>query len=298
MSDVEQEAMVEAPGEAVGRSVGEMLREARQRLNLEAADVARQLRLGLRQIEALEANDFAALPGNTIVRGFIRNYARLLQTDPADLLAAYEASLPKPEAPRIAAAAENIDISTRPTRRWLIILLAVIALVIGTPLLIYALLHDDTPAPAGMPAPVAQAPAPSAQALGAAEETTMSVPLPAMQPVATVPVEGAAPPATEPPAQASASTAAPAPESAPKTPVANAPIQLAFEEDAWVEIRDRSGKRVYSQIGRKGSSDAVAGEAPFSLVVGNAAKVRIIYKGKPLDLQPHIKVNVARLTLE
>lgn len=283
MSELEQEA---AEG-AAGATVGELLREARQRLNLDAADVARQLRLGLRQIEALEANDFAALPGNTIVRGFIRNYAKLLHADPAGFLAAYEASLPAPAAPRITAEAENIDISAHPSRRWLIFLFAGVALVIGVPLAMYALLHDDTLETAVVSAPSA-APAPAP--LG---EATLAVPLPAVSPVATVPLEGADTPVGVEPAPAV--SAAPVREVAP---AAEAAIQLAFEEDAWVEIRDRAGQRVFSQIGRKGGSAAVAGDAPLSLVIGNAAKVRVIYKGKAVDLQPFIKVNVARLTLE
>lgn len=286
MSELEQQ--VEPV--AATPSVGEMLRTARERLNLDAADVARQLRLGLRQVEALEANDFAALPGNTIVRGFIRNYAKILQADPATLLAAYEASLPAAEAPKITAVAENIDISVRPSRRWLVLLFVVLALVIGVPVAIYALLHDDTLDTRLLsPSPAVQAPAPSGEA-------AVQVPLPAVPPVLTVPLEGeAVTPGLQAGVQAP-SLPASTPDS-DKT-IADAAIQLAFEEDAWVEIRDRSGKKVFSQIGRKGSSEPVAGSAPFSLVIGNAAKVRVIYKGKTVDLKPFIKVNVARLTLE
>ncbi len=41
-----------------------------------------------RQIQALEADNYAALPGMVIVRGFIRSYAKVLQADPAPILAA------------------------------------------------------------------------------------------------------------------------------------------------------------------------------------------------------------------
>ena len=287
MSEVGQDiAAVATP------TVGELLRDGRQRLNLDAADVARQLRLGLRQVEALEANDFAALPGNTIVRGFIRNYAKLLQADPAVFLTAYEASLPTADAPKISATAENIDISPRRSRRWLAYLLGGLALVVGAPVAIYALLHDDAPE-----APPVHATAPPAHVPAAAGQAAVSVPMPALQPVLTVPVEGQAPPASA--EMMPQAPSAPAIVAEPiKEAVGNASILLAFEEDAWVEIRDRSGRKVFSQLGRKGASEPVSGEPPFSLVVGNAAKVRLIYKGKPVDLQPYIKVNVARLTLE
>jgi len=42
----------------------------------------------------------------------------------------------------------------------------------------------------------------------------------------------------------------------------------------------------------------VRGTPPFSLVIGNASHVRLTYNGKPVDLAPHIKVDVARLTIE
>jgi cytoskeleton protein RodZ len=42
----------------------------------------------------------------------------------------------------------------------------------------------------------------------------------------------------------------------------------------------------------------VQGRAPFDLVIGNAASVRVTYEGKPVDLRPHTRVHVARLKLK
>ena len=47
------------------------------------ADVAQTLKLGVRQVEALENGDWGGLPGATFIRGFVRNYARLVQVDAA-----------------------------------------------------------------------------------------------------------------------------------------------------------------------------------------------------------------------
>jgi cytoskeleton protein RodZ len=295
MTEVQQASeQVYEPG-SQGVTVGQLLRDARERVPLSAADVARQLRLGLRQIEALEANDFAALPGNTIVRGFIRNYAKLLQVDPTAFLAAYEASLPTVHTEKIAVTAENIDISPRPSRRWVWYVGTIAAVVIGAPLLIYALLHDD-----GAHTVVV----PTRSASSSAGQVELPMALPSPSPIPSGPVEGsaggegaavspAAPAAPAVPGQSEA----PAKLEAPKS-TAGPGIHLVFDDDAWVEIRDRSGKRIFSQLNRKGAEEAISGEAPFALVIGNAAKVRITYNGKPVDLQPYIKVNVARLTLE
>jgi cytoskeleton protein RodZ len=42
----------------------------------------------------------------------------------------------------------------------------------------------------------------------------------------------------------------------------------------------------------------VSGRAPLSLVIGNAANVRLTYNDRTIDLKPYIQIEVARLTLE
>jgi cytoskeleton protein RodZ len=47
-----------------------------------------------------------------------------------------------------------------------------------------------------------------------------------------------------------------------------------------------------------GSTQSVSGPPPLDLVIGNAADVTLTWKGKRVDLAPHTRQNVARLTLE
>ena len=75
-------------------SCGTALQQAREQQGLSVHDIASKLRLSHKQIEALEADNFAALPESTIVRGFIRNYAKLLKIDAEPLLNAYSAIVP------------------------------------------------------------------------------------------------------------------------------------------------------------------------------------------------------------
>lgn len=58
----------------------------RQAMRLTVGDVAQRLKLSARQIEALEAGRWADLPGLAFVRGALRGYGRLLETDVAPLL--------------------------------------------------------------------------------------------------------------------------------------------------------------------------------------------------------------------
>ena len=72
---------------------------------------------------------------------------------------------------------------------------------------------------------------------------------------------------------------------------------MTFERDCWVEVRDRNGKIVYSQLNRGGSEQQVFGAAPLTMTLGNARGVRVLYNDKAVDLEPHTKIDVARLTL-
>ena len=74
-------------------------------------------------------------------------------------------------------------------------------------------------------------------------------------------------------------------------------MRLSFDRESWVEIRDARGRVIFNQINPPGSSQVVEGEAPLSLVVGNARSVRLGYGDRDIDLAPHTRVDVARFTL-
>jgi cytoskeleton protein RodZ len=74
--------------------LGEVFSEARNAKKLTLKDVSNNLRLSVKQIEALENNNFSHLPPAMITRGFIRNYARFLELDAEPLLASYRARVP------------------------------------------------------------------------------------------------------------------------------------------------------------------------------------------------------------
>lgn len=272
-------------------TLGELMIAARERWNLSAGDVARQLRLGLRQVEALEANRFESLPGNTFVRGFIRNYAKVVQIDPSAFLEAYERSRPQIQPPEIVSQTEQIDFTTKPIPKWVWYIGGAIAAAVLLPVLVYLALQDDE-SPAKAP-PQAAAPKVEVAQSGQAHGIPLALPPPQAVSVGDAPAPAAEampqgvpiPPAALPGAVGLATATGPI-------------LKLKFEGDAWVEIRDKSGKKIFSELSRAGSEKTVQGEPPLSLVVGDASKVRITYNGKPVDLSPHMKKTVARLTLE
>ncbi|MBA2237456.1 MAG: helix-turn-helix domain-containing protein [Lysobacter sp.] len=66
---------------AVGGGCGARLATARQAAGLAPEDVASRLRMPLRVVRALEADDASVLGAPVFVRGQLRSYARLLDLD-------------------------------------------------------------------------------------------------------------------------------------------------------------------------------------------------------------------------
>jgi len=75
-----------------GHAVGRLLRDQREALGLDVAEVAKTLRIRLAYIEAIEQGRFDALPGAAYVVAFLRAYARHLGLDPQQVLTAYQLS--------------------------------------------------------------------------------------------------------------------------------------------------------------------------------------------------------------
>ncbi len=101
-----------------------------------------------------------------------------------------------------------------------------------------------------------------------------------------------------PAAPAAAPAEGRAAENAPPRSSAVAEMHFTFTTESWVEVRDRNNRILLSQLNPAGTEQRLQGRTPLTLVVGNAHGVRLTYKGAPVDLAPHTRVEVARLTLE
>ena len=63
------------------KTAGERLREAREAQGLSLAEIAARTRIPVRQLEAIEASNYAALPSITYSVGFAKAYARAVGAD-------------------------------------------------------------------------------------------------------------------------------------------------------------------------------------------------------------------------
>ena len=268
-------------------SAGATLRAAREAHGMSIDAVAQQLKLAPRQVQALESDDYAQLPGRTFVRGFMRNYARLLRLDPDAVVASlpdagHAPSLDRPSlSPTTRVMGElPADLPAKPSSARWAIPLALIAIVIiavvyefGRPL--------AERGRAVLTGRSAAAPAPAA-ATPAAPEPPPSTTAPA--PVSEAPAPGAQAPEPVPAAQ----SAAPG----------DAPLVFVFRGTSWIEVKDAKGVLVLSTMGYPGATHAVNGEFPLDVVLGNAEAVIVSLRGAQFDTTPYVKQNVAKFTVK
>jgi len=299
------EAVIEEAVPAPQPVVGEQLAAARRARGLEIPEIAQALKLGVRQVEALEHGDWQALPGQTFIRGFVRNYARLVQIDPTPLMVQLDDLLEKPvnslavsetrpaAMPRAGGGVSQRDRSVVMLGAGLVVLAALAYFLIPNDLsalrestqgLLNSLARKEEPARAPEAAPAEPVFPPGA------------TPQQIMNPQATAPAESAPPPVD---ASEAKTVAAPVNTTVTPVPVANAPqMRFVFDKESWLEVRDRDNKQVFSQRVAAGTEQVLSGQGPLSLVIGYAPGVRVFWRGQAVDLAPHTRGDVARLVLE
>lgn len=288
-----------AGSEAAATTPGAALASARERLGLTVADVAGQMRISPRQVEAIEADRYQELPGAVFVRGFVRNYARLLKLDPMPLLHALEPALGQEAPLRAHPIAGAIPVPARRGRTigWLGVLSVLVACVLGAGLYEYwrsqpreASVHLPATSPNQLEPPAKPGP-PTEPAATATPPLAAQGEAPSSAEAATS--EPAPPAAAEP--QATPSAAA-TPGAAPGARAARLGIQ--FVQESWFEIRDREGNVAFVGTGPANSMRLFDVQTPASVIIGNAGGVRITYNDRSFDVAPHATRNIARFTLE
>jgi cytoskeleton protein RodZ len=280
MSETSPEGQLE---EVVAKpAVGERLRAAREVLGLDTAAVAASLKLSKRQIDALEASDWSKLPGIAFIRGFVRNYARVVQLDAAELLADLDA--PPPTALRLDLPQNTSAVlpqSGQAQKRDYAAVLGGVILVMIAVVAYYVVPPDFWQSNPREVPPVAAEPAALFPPAGLSATETVEPPV-----VTAEMVSG------------TAVAPAPAPAAASAAVDSGKRLKLTFAQPSWVEIRDGSGQIIYSQLNPAGSEREIEGQPPYIMVVGNAAHVTVRYQGRNIELQPRSKDDVARVTVE
>ncbi len=293
--------------------LGAMLRDARQRMDLEISAVAASLHLEARIVVALEEGRQEELPAHAYVRGYVRRYARIVGLDAEQLVAMADASavergprtvvVPPPPKPSLADRANR-------HLGWVfggivavVLVAAAVVLWIVAPSFNWLPWQDaaerevaptvipNTQAPPGPTLAAASAlPSSEAPREGSTASEGSATPEGSFSAEGSFTVEGSADPASGDEELAAASAAG-------QFEAAQDTLIFRFEEDSWVEVRDRDRGLIHSELGKAGDVAEVRGDAPFDILIGYALGVRLTFNGDAVALAPHVRQSVARLVV-
>jgi cytoskeleton protein RodZ len=254
----------EAGGDPV-RGIGARLRAAREKKGLALLQVAEKLHVDARVLQALEAEDFAALGADVYVRGHLRRYAEAVGESGTELPELY-ATGSRPVRPDLTRIPRGQ--TTKPASR---IMLPALLLVVGCALagLLWWLFTLPGEKPQPLPALSPAAPA-TGTAAGAAAPAAPDAGAP--QPAAT----GSA---TQPAAATPAT-----PGAAVSGRAGQAQLELRFSAVSWVDVSDADGRHLLQGLIEAGSSRALSGTPPPRVVLGNAPSVGLQLNGQPVSV--------------
>jgi cytoskeleton protein RodZ len=264
-------------GDSANMSAGGILREAREAQDLPIEVIAAALKVSPRKLEALEADDIAALPDPVFARALAASVCRTLRIDAAPVLA----KLPGSRSPGLAETEPTLGKAVRSTaarsdsRLSRPLLIVILLLLAGAATMFWL--------PQSLLDQVGDSMSRLTQREAPGEQTT-EVPRPESAPPADNPApEPAAPVAVLPPP-----AAAPEPSPAPASvaPASNDQIVFAAREEAWISVTEPDGKPLLQRNVKAGETVGVSSTRPLAVIVGRAAGVDVRVRGKPFNLAP------------
>jgi cytoskeleton protein RodZ len=245
---------------------GSRLRKAREAAGLTEAEVAERLKMPVRVVRSLEAEDWSRLGAPVFVRGQLRSYSRLLGLTTAPMVAASGVApieppvlVPRVHTPPIQRLLEQV------ARRLIyIVLTAAIAVPIwlATRPHLGIVAHDA--APLDVPANLGRAEHPAPRDAGSADDPSPLV-----------------------------ASLAPLPASAPVAPA----LALRLTGDSWVQVTAPDGRMLEQALLHAGDSRRYAAGEVAQVILGDSNAVKVERDGKAVDLAPFARSNVARFTV-
>ncbi|HVK52350.1 MAG TPA: RodZ domain-containing protein [Pseudoxanthomonas sp.] len=250
---------------------GAFLRQAREQAGLSLQDVGSRLKVPLKVLQALEAEQWSQLGAPVFIRGQLRSYAKLLKVDVDGYLAQAQLETVRPS--------ELVSRSYTPTSHRVFesakrkAIYVVVTAIIATPIWMATRPH-----------------------LGGGQQTTASLDV---MPPKTTPTNGAASVAA-----GAAGTEVERPSAAPYVASLTPPISrstpaltLNFTGDSWVQIMGSDGRSLEQALLKAGDQRSYEAGQVGRVVLGNASAVEVQRSGSTVDLTPYRRANVARFTV-
>jgi cytoskeleton protein RodZ len=288
-------------------SVGETLRQERMRRNVQLQEISEKLKISSRMLEAIEADDYAKLPGGVFGKSFVRQYAGLLGLDEEEVANQFEQAVGSPELTRLeelrrphpASGLPRMDerrFSSSQPRSILPSLIAVVVVMLICSLVYGWWQRNRQLAETRRHSP----PATEARRATPPRPAQTQQPRPQIQPppAAVTTVANNIAPAAATAVPLPAIPGVPQPLVPDSEPTGNQAVQveLVANEAVWVSVQ-RDGRSIYQGELQPNEIRTVAANTEVTLKLGNAGGLTILLNGKPIPpAGPKGQVRTVQLT--
>lgn len=313
---------------AAGTSVGQQLRQAREKLGLNVSDIANLQHLRPSVIQAIEAGDYSKVDTELFLKGYVRTYARQVGLDADALIRTLDSELEPLRQRRVQEQQSNplIDIERKKKRKrqfakltLLLVFVAVVGFLVydhflkpgpgqvtpaadipeeaSAPLVDESVPGEDIPAETRVSsASIAEAPIVSPEPGVVAENTDTAPSAISQEPASAEREMAVGDEATEPAEPLTTDTEVAVVTQSESVDQENLPglvrLEMNFSNDCWVQVTDADGKRLVSALRRDGDALDVQGRAPLRVVVGAMNAVESLrFEGESMDLGSFRVVN-------
>jgi cytoskeleton protein RodZ len=302
--------------EADAESAGALIKAARERCGLHIAALAVSLKVPVKRLEALEADQWDSFPDAVFVRALASSVCRSLKIDPIPVLARLpKAVMQSPlvgskgintplAVPGMAQSSSALNQLSKP------VVLTGLALLAGALVLIFFPDMSRIEEVVVSPNQAVFPSVPTTESVSATSTDPMVEKVNGNEPVVsnalaasasalvTANVSGTATLGTVPPVSASPGVELAKPIAPPAELVASGVLIIKSKAPSWVEVTDAKGVVQLRRILESGELVDVAGALPMAVVVGRADVIEVQLRGKSFDLQAVTKSNVARFEVK
>lgn len=277
------EAAAAPPPPTQSPTPGELLRAGREERGLTVQQVADELHLDVRLVQAIESNNFLALGAPVYARGHLRKYATVLGLSPEVIISHYERLTDVPVTPSVIPASVAAPPQQRASLRVPALIVGAIAAV-GLLVWIAVALLGRTQS-----STVSRMPSQSATVsmTAPAEVTPQRDAAPTPQPLVAEAVPGVS----------SAPALVEQPASRPAVAGDGVRLRLTFSESSWVEIYDANDRRLMYGIGQPGQTRLIVGPAPLRVTLGLASAVTLDVNDSPVVVPRRANRDAARFSV-
>jgi cytoskeleton protein RodZ len=299
--------VVEPPIAEPEVSAGQMLREARLASGMHIGTLSLALKVPVKKLEALEADDWAQLPDAVFVRALATSVCRQIKADSAPILAA----MPQNASTTILDDKERGGLN-QPFRSpsdakfshkhlpalSIPMLVGAMALLFAALLLIF--LPDFVKQQSNKKIEIIEKIEPIAVAEPVAVAVSMAVSAPVPTPTASTPTAPALKPAVSAPVAKPAVVTPALVVSAPvPLPAGVSILRLAAKGEVWVQVKDSKGIVLVQRNLQPKEIVNVSGIPPLSVVLGRVNEIESVsVRGKPFNLAPVSSENIARFEVK